>query len=237
MEKIAEFLAEVVVEASKLITEEFVISAKDDKGDLVTNFDYEVEKFIIDKINRAYPNYKIISEEFNSSEVWSDNFFTIDPIDGTINFAHNLPFWAIQVACVSEGKLCASVIYLPTMNELYVADSSGSYLNGERIKVSDIEAKKCLYSIEAKEKEALKCIEKMETPYPLQRKFYCAALEFAYVACGKLGGISIMCDTIWDYLPGCLLVEKAGGKIVHENRLHIAACSDEMVNMLYNCCK
>ncbi len=237
MEKITEFLTQVVIEASKLITNDFWVKAKDDKGDLVTNFDLEVEKFIISRLIANYPEYKIVSEEFNSNECYCDNFFTIDPIDGTINFANGLPFWGIQVACVKEGKPCSSVIFLPKLNELFVADSSGAYLNGEQISVSKLEAKSCLYSIESKGKLATECILNMIDCYPHQRKFYCAALEFAYVACGRLGGIGFLSDNLWDYLPGCYLVERAGGVVSHKVANHIAANSEQMLEVLTKYCK
>ena len=95
MTKELKFLIDTVKEASKLITEEFEVKAKDNKGDLVTNFDYEVEQFMINEIKKAYPNFNIVSEEFNSNEGLTDNCFTIDPIDGTINFANNIPLWGI----------------------------------------------------------------------------------------------------------------------------------------------
>ena len=237
MDKIAEFLSSVVIEASKLITDDFLVKAKDDNGDLVTNFDYEVEEFIIDKLKRAYPDYDIISEEYNYSKKMSENFFVIDPIDGTINFANSLDFWGIQVACVTQGQVVASVIYLPKLNELYVACSSGAYLNGQKISVSSSDAEKSLFAIEAKSKQALKYIEKIKIPFPLQRKFYCAAMEFAYVACGKFGGVAFVCDTIWDYLPGCYLVEKAGGTILHDGNIHIAANSENLASLLHQSCK
>ena len=122
MNKELKFLIDIVKEASKLITEEFEVKAKDNKGDLVTNFDFEVEQFMINEIKKAYPNFNIVSEEFNSNEGLTDNCFTIDPIDGTVNFANNIPLWGIQVACVKNGKTVAAVIYLVKLDELYYAD-------------------------------------------------------------------------------------------------------------------
>ena len=100
-----EFLKDLVIRASKLITNEVIVKAKDDKGDLVTNFDYDVENFISNEIKKSYPNFDIVSEEFNTNGKLTENCFTVDPIDGTINFAHGMPLWAIQVACVKKVKL------------------------------------------------------------------------------------------------------------------------------------
>ena len=99
------FLIELVKCASLIINDEFKVKAKDDRGDLVTNFDYEIEKYIIDKIKESYPDFSIVSEEYNSEEGLKDNCFTIDPIDETVNFAHNIPLWGIQVACIKNKKL------------------------------------------------------------------------------------------------------------------------------------
>ena len=127
------FLIDTVKKASEMITEDFTVKAKGKKGDLVTNFDFEIEKFIIAEINKEYKNFTIVSEEFNKDATLQDNCFTIDPIDGTINFAHNIPLWGIQVGLIREGKTCAAVIFLPKLNELYSADETGAYLNGKKI--------------------------------------------------------------------------------------------------------
>ena len=142
------FLIELVKEASKLITDEFEVKSKDDKGDLVTNFDYEIEKYIIAKIKKHYPKFSIVSEEYNNKEGLTDNCFTIDPIDGTINFANNIPLWGIQIACIKDKKICAAVIYLPKLNELYYADENGAFLNDIPISVNKLDIKNGLYTID-----------------------------------------------------------------------------------------
>ena len=89
------FLIDVVKNASFLINDELEVKAKDDKGDLVTNFDYAIEKYLIEKIKEKYPDFSIISEEYNNNNELTENCFTIDPIDGTINFANGIPLWGI----------------------------------------------------------------------------------------------------------------------------------------------
>ncbi|MBO4880642.1 MAG: hypothetical protein J5555_03070, partial [Firmicutes bacterium] len=130
------FLIDAVKEAAAMITDDFEVNAKDDDGDLVTNFDYEIEKCLIDKLRSRYPGFSIVSEEYNADEALTDDCFTIDPIDGTVNFANRIPLWGIQIACIRDGKPCASVIFLPKMDELYCADETGAFLNGERIRVN-----------------------------------------------------------------------------------------------------
>lgn len=224
------FLIDVVKSASLLINDEFKIKAKDDKGDLVTNFDYEIEKFIIEKIKDNYPEFSIISEEYNSKEGLTDNCFTIDPIDGTINFAHNIPLWGIQVACIRNKKTCVAVIYLPKLNELYYADENGAFMNDKPISVNKFEIDKGIYTVEGPEKYLAQ--SKMIEISRHSRDFYCAAVNFAWVACGKLSATNFVWDTLWDYIPGQFIVEKAGGVIYNSERTHIASNSKEFLNIL-----
>ena len=224
------FLIDVVKDASLLITDEFEINAKGDKGDLVTNLDLEIENYIIEKIKQNYPEFSIVSEEYNSEEELTDNCFTIDPIDGTINFAHNIPLWGIQIACIKENKTCAAVIYIPKMNELYYADENGAYLNDEPIKVNSLNSKEGVYSIEGPNK--LPGQAKMKQINPHCRDFFCAAVNYAWVACGRLSATIVTKDSYWDYIPGQYIVEKAGGVIYNDNGAHIAANNNEFLQVI-----
>lgn len=226
------FLIETVKNASKLITEEFEVKAKDSNGDLVTNFDYEVEQFIMEAIKKEYPNFTIVSEEFNNNEGITDNCFTIDPIDGTINFAHNVPLWAIQVACIKDGKTCAAVIYLPKLNELYYADKNGAFLNDKKIFVNKMKVDRGLYTVEGPGN--ILGEYKMRKVNRNYRDFHCAAVNFAYVASGKLSATNFVWDTLWDYIPGQYIVEKAGGVIYNDTKMHIAANNDEFLKEMLN---
>ncbi len=85
----------------------------------------KIENFLIGEIKKNYPNFDIVSEEGNYNKAVTDNCFIIDPIDGTINFANNVPLWAIQVACKKNGKTVAAVIDMPRINEFYYADNAG----------------------------------------------------------------------------------------------------------------
>ena len=181
-----EFLLDVSKQAAAMITDDFVVRAKGDQGDLITNFDEEIEQFIISKIKENYPAYDIISEEFNSDVKATDNYFTIDPIDGTVNFAHGLPIWGIQIACVQNGKTVAAVINMPKLNEIYYADKNGAFKNGKPIKVNLLPIAKCLYAVEGVEK--LPGIIQMQKHVKGFRFVACACADFAWVASGVLGG-------------------------------------------------
>lgn len=224
------FLIETVKKASLLITDEFEVNAKGNDGDLVTNFDFEIEKYIIDRINKSYPDFTIVSEEYNSEKSITNNCFVIDPIDGTINFANNIPLWAIQVACIRNGETCASVIYFPKMNEIYYADSNGAYMNGKPICVNKLKPGKGLYTVEGINR--LPGQVKMNKINSHIRDFFCAAIDFAWVACGRLSATIFRNDSPWDYVPGQYIVKQAGGVIHDEKGAHVGANNDEFLNVM-----
>ena len=100
----AEFIKKIVKEAESISKKHFDVYQKDDRGDLVTNLDKEIEQYFIDEIHKNYPGFDIVSEEFNPDGTVTDNCFIIDPIDGTINFANDMPLWCIQIACRKTAK-------------------------------------------------------------------------------------------------------------------------------------
>lgn len=225
-----EFLKRLVFKASKLITDDVIVKAKDDKGDLVTNFDYEIETFIKKEIKNNYPDFDIISEEFNAKKQLTKNCYTVDPIDGTINFAHNFPLWGIQVACIKNGNTCASVIYLPKLNEMYWADESGAYLNGKKIHVNNLSPEKNLYVVEGKNR--LPSMVRLNEKIHNYRVTYCACANFAFVASGVFGGTIFRHENFWDYIPGQFLVKQAGGFVYNEKGCHVASNNEELGMLL-----
>jgi len=231
------FLVNIVFEAAQMITDDFFVASKDEKGDLVTSFDFEIEGFISDKIRQNYPTFDIIGEEFNPAQKQTPNCFVIDPVDGTINFAHGLPLWGIQVAMIKRGRTVCSVIYLPKLHELYFADSRGAFVmdgldwdNAKQIHVSDRKSNKALYLVEGGNK--FPALEKMESYSRNWRFFSCSAVNYAWTACGRLGGTILRKDYLWDYLPGQYLVKQAGGFIHNKKGAHVAANSKELAHLL-----
>ncbi len=225
------FLTKIVRQAGELINDDLKIKAKDDHGDLVTNFDYAIEKFLISEIRREYPDFVIVSEEYNSDIKMAENCFVIDPVDGTINFAHGLPLWGIQVACVKAGKTCAAVVYLPALNEFYEADESGVYLNEEVISVNNYGLAQGLCDIEGTNKREL--LPTAFRSFRHIRNLNSSAVVFAWTAAGKLSaGLYFGKDKPWDYIPGQYLVERAGGVVYNEEGVHIAANGVEWSEVL-----
>jgi len=199
----------------------FVVSTKTDEKDLVTEFDRTAERTIIECIKEQFPSHNFIGEEsgFNKSD---DNSvcWIIDPLDGTMNFAHQIPLFAVSIAAVVKDKIEVAVVYDPMTNELFVAQrGSGAFLNGTRLKVSStadlknaVVATGFPYSITATKKETLNLFTHfVDIGIPI-RILGSSVLSLAYVAAGRFDAYYGSNLNMWDTAAGQLLVEEAGGK-------------------------
>ena len=200
--------------------------SKKGPNDFVTNSDLKSEKIIIEELKKAKPNYSIISEE-NGIENNKDkkNIWIIDPIDGTVNFLHGIPHFAVSIALISDNEIIAGIIFDPIKNEMFYAEkNNGAYFNNQRIRVSKKnEINSCLFVTGGKiEKEP-------DLPY---RKSGCAALDLAYVASGRYDGYFQDNLNLWDIAAGIILVKEAGGIVneidlsIHKNIKIIASSTD-----------
>ena len=173
--------------------------------DFVSNADIKAEKIIIEELKKAKPNYSILSEE-NGYDEQKDkkNKWIIDPIDGTINFLHGIPHFAISIALKSNDEIISGLIFDPIKNEMFYAEkNNGAFLNNHRIKVSKKnQINDCLFATGGK------TINEPDLPY---RKSGCAALDMAYVACGRYDGYFQHDLNLWDVAAGIILVKEAGG--------------------------
>ena len=173
--------------------------------DFVTNSDLKTEKIIIEELKKAKPNFSIISEE-NGTENNKDknNTWIIDPIDGTVNFLHGIPHFAISLALKSNDEIVSGLIFDPIKNEMFYAEKdSGAFFNNHRVRVSKKnQINDCLFVTGGKMKNEL------DLPY---RKSGCAALDMAYVAAGRYDGYFQYNLNIWDIAAGIVLVKEAGG--------------------------
>lgn len=225
-----DFLKRIIKDAEKLSQKHFEVRQKDDKGDLVTNLDAEIEKYLISEIQKKYPGYTIVSEEFNSNSHTTDNCFIIDPIDGTINFANGLPLWGIQIACRKNGKTIASVIDLPKLGEFYYADETGAYLNDTKISVKEVPIKNSIYSIVGH--RGMHATEKMQSYSRNHRNLGAICVAFAFMASGKIHGVNFRVEHPWDYEPGLFLCEMAGAVTKSVKGFHAAAMNQEFLDIL-----
>ena len=217
--------------ASKILIRDFgeiekLQVSKKGPSDFVTNSDLKTEKIIINELKRAKPNYSIISEE-NGIEDNKDkkNTWIIDPIDGTVNFLHGIPHFAISIALKSNNEIISGLIFDPIKNEMFYAEkNNGAFFNNHRIRVSKKnQINECLFVTGGKlEKE-------LTLTY---RKSGCAALDLAYVASGRYDGYFQNNLNLWDIAAGILLVKEAGGVInkidlsINENIKIIASSPD-----------
>ena len=175
--------------------------------DFVTNADIKVEKIIIDELKKARPSYSFITEENGRiRNKDQNNNWVIDPIDGTVNFLHGIPHFAISIALQSNNEIVSGVIYDPIKDEIFFAEkNNGAFFNNHRIRVSKkSEINNCLFVTGGK------LVNELELPY---RKSGCAALDLAYVAAGRYDGYFQKDLNLWDIAAGIILVEEAGGVI------------------------
>lgn len=186
--------------------------------DLVTEADRASEKLIVERLKARFPDHGIVAEEGSGHESPSEYRWYVDPLDGTTNFAHGYPVYNVTLALEKGGELIAGVIFDPNRDELFTCEKGGgAFLNGSRIRVSRA----------AILNESLFC-----TGFPSRRRhldvnihFYhqlamathgvrrggAAAIDLAYVACGRLDGFWEFGLSPWDMAAGKLLVEEAGG--------------------------
>ena len=188
--------------------------SKKGPADFVTNSDLKTEKIIIEELKKAKPNYSIISEENGiEKNKDKDNTWIIDPIDGTVNFLHGVPHFAISLALKSNDEIISGLIFDPIKNEMFYAEkNNGSFFNNQRIRVSKkSDLNNCLFVTGGK------IINEIDLPY---RKSGCAALDLAYVASGRYDGYFQKNLNLWDIAAGIVLVKEAGG-LVNEIDLSI----------------
>ena len=205
--------------------------------DFVTKTDKQVEKILIDELSKTKKNYSFLSEEVGKIDNKDkENIWIIDPIDGTTNFLHGIPHFAICIALQSKGVIESGVIFDPIKDEMYYSEKNkGTFLNNQRLRVS----KKNLLD------------DRLFSSNHAGAKFSnlnmrcsgCAALDLAYVASGRLDGFFHNKINIWDVAAGALMVEEAGGVVnninkYNTNNIDIRASSmainDKMLEKLKN---
>ncbi len=205
--------------------------------DFVTKTDKHVEKILIEELSKTKKNYSFLSEEVGSIDNKDkDNIWIIDPIDGTTNFLHGIPHFAICLALESKKQIISGLIYDPIKDEMFYAEKNkGAYLNNQRLRVSNKNLlDECLFSSNH---------EGVKFSNLNMRYSGCAALDLAYVASGRLDGFFHNKINIWDVAAGALLVEEAGGIVNNLNKFDLnsidiraasGAINDKMLENLKN---
>lgn len=191
--------------------------------DLVTEIDHRSEQFILSEIQRRFPSHQIVTEESgfhkgNSAERW-----IIDPLDGSVNYAHGLPLFTVSIAYAQEGVVQLGVVYDPMQDECFSAErGSGAHLNGEPIHVSAVpDLNNSLlvsgfpYDIRTNPENNLENFKRFSLISQAVRRLGSAALDSAYVAAGRLDGFWEIRLSAWDIAAGGLIVQEAGGIVTN----------------------
>ena len=196
--------------------------------DFVTKTDKYVEKILIEELSKTKKNYSYITEETGIiKNKDKENIWIIDPIDGTTNFLHGIPHFAICIAHQSKGEILSGLIFDPIKDEMFFAEKNkGAFLNNQRIRVSKKNSlEECLFS---SNHEGVKYSD-------LNMRYSgCAALDLAYVAAGRLDGFFHNKINLWDIAAGDILVKEAGGIVNDINKFDInkidIKASSEVIN-------
>ena len=189
-------------------------------GDFVTSADKRTEKILIDELQKAHPEYGIVTEEAGIiNKTNKKNRWIIDPIDGTLNFLNGVPQFAISIGYEENGEIKCGVIFNPILNEMFCAEKgNGAYLNNGRIRVSNKKKSNDALLVTGGPKGASKIKDKIFSEYinvsnnvSNVRKFGSAALDMAYVACGRFDGYWQRELNYWDIAAGVIILKEAGG--------------------------
>ena len=173
--------------------------------DFVTKTDKHVEKILIEELSKIKKNYSFITEETgiikNNDK---ENIWIIDPIDGTTNFLHGIPHFAICIALQSREEIVSGLIFDPIKDEMFFAEKgNGAFFNNHRVRVSKKnKLNDCLFATGGK------ILKEPDLPY---RKSGCASLDMAYVAAGRYDGYFQYDLNLWDIAAGIILIKEAGG--------------------------
>ena len=195
-------------------------------NDFVSEADIECEKFITSKIFKSYPDHKITSEEIGSNNQNSEYEWFIDPIDGTTNFIHGIPHFAISIGLCKNDIPIIGVVYDPIKNELFIAEKGkGALLNDKKIRVSNVRSIQSALlgtGIPYRAKDStgtyintLKNL--MDNKCGGIRRLGAASLDLVYVASGRLDGFWEFNLKPWDVVAGSLIVQESGGIVTDIN--------------------
>lgn len=241
---IVDKVIDIVKNAGEIIKEGFnktkQISHKGDI-DLVTEYDVRVEQYLIEHLSKLMPQYKIIAEETNNlQDKTYPNKIIIDPIDGTTNFVHEIPFVAISLGVYTDNKPDFGIVYNPLINELYTAKvGNGAYLNGQKINVSDksnfkhsLLATGFPYSITENKRDyelTINFLAKALKNVRGVRRLGSAAIDLCMLAKGSMDIYYEMNLKAWDISAGIIILQEAGGMVTNEKNEPLDIFEDKFI--------
>ena len=193
--------------------------------DLVTEVDHASEKFLISEINRTFPGHSFLAEESGASALQNEHLWIIDPLDGTVNYAHGVPFFCVSIAYSYQGQVLLGAVYDPLRDEMFSAErGQGSRVNGRPLKVSTVqELQQSLlttgfpYDAWNNGRNNFDYFTKLGKMTQGVRRLGSAALDLCYIAAGRLDGYWEFSLKAWDIAAGALIAEEAGAMVSNTN--------------------
>lgn len=240
-------------EILRFFNSDFKVSKKEGVNNLVTEADHAAEKAIIEVIHRYYPDHQVLGEESGALVKDSAYKWIVDPIDGTVNFAHGIPLNCVSIAIEHEQEIIMGAVYNPHLNEFFFAEKGkGATLNDRPIRVSDEQEAihACLvtgfpYTYINMPNGPLEIFERFVRKGVPVRRLGSAAIDLCWVACGRFDGFYEHKLEPWDSAAGYLIVEEAGGRVtdldgnkfsVYQHKILATngKIHDEMVEVIQN---
>ena len=221
LKEIEKIVKKIGLELKQVDINKLELEEKDGVGNIVTNYDKYVQKYLKEKLLKLFPEAGFIGEE-NDEKIddFKEYVFIVDPIDGTMNFARNLSSSMISVALLKNKENYISVCYNPYLDEMYTAKKNeGAYLNGKKIHVSNKTLKNGLFLCgsapyyEELRKKSLEIQKKLFEVSSDFRRFGSAVVELCNIASGKAEVYFELKLQPWDFAAGMLIVEEAGGQV------------------------
>lgn len=226
IQEFLEFAKQIAQQGGKISLEYqkkgFKVKYKNQINNLVTEADLAIEKYLTQNILKKYPTHQIIGEEDGDNHAKSDFTWYIDPIDGTTNYAHNYPFYAVSIALAYKNEIILGITHAPMLNETFIAaKNKGAYLNDKLIKVStnkslELSLLATGFPPDRNSNDYTKAITlftKAQNFIHGVRRSGSACLDLAYAACGRLDGFFEIGLKPWDTAAGIILIQEAGGQI------------------------
>jgi len=193
--------------------------------DPVTKYDIRAEQYIVSQINLSFPSHSILAEEGSGINTDSQFRWVIDPLDGTVNYAHRFPVYSVSIALQFNNKSIVGVVYDPERDEIFSASlGKGAFLNKKKIFVSDeknlkrsLLATGFAYNINSARKNNLGIFARMTKQSQAVRRLGSAALDLCWMACGRLDGFWEYYLHPWDTAAAIIIVEESGGRVSRIN--------------------
>ncbi len=191
--------------------------------DLVTEVDHASEKFLLGEINRLFPGHSFLAEESGASGATSEHLWIIDPLDGTVNYAHGVPFFCVSIAYSYQGQVILGAVFDPMRDEMFSAErGKGAWVNARALKVTNVEELQKSLMVTGFPYDAWHSIPnnfdlftRLGKMTQGVRRLGSAAIDLCYIAAGRLDGYWELSLKAWDVAAGGLIAEEAGALVTN----------------------